>query len=141
MAGFLPDEGATLITNLLFRNTEPDRGTSLQLALVTNIFLSKITPTASTLTEPTGTGYARITLNDIGWGTHTTSVGNAAGVAVYPKQTFTAGAGGWTGGIYGYAILTTGTSPRIISMESDPQAPVTMNQGDTYIVTPRITVA
>ena len=135
MAGLLPNEGETLIANLVFKNADVDRGTNLELVLFTNTTAPE-TITAASLTQPTGTGYGAITLTDASW-----TITNDT--ASYALQTFTGGAGGWTGDIYGYAILTTGTTPRIIAIEVDPDVsvPYTINENDTYDITPNITVA
>ena len=132
MAGFTPNEGETLCNNLLYKNADVDRGTNLQLVLFTNAAPGE-TITAATLTQPTGTGYAPISLVDGTW-----NVTND--VASYAQQTFTGGVGGWTGAIQGYAILTTGTTPRILDIEVDSvNAPLTINENDTYKITPSIT--
>lgn len=133
MAGFLPDEGETLVANLVFKNTDADRGTDTELVLFTNVTPSE-TITEATLTEPTGTGYARINLTDASWSV-------VADLASYAQQTFTGGAGGWTGSIQGYAVVTKGTTPRILAIEVDGNGPYTVNENDTYKVTPQITVA
>lgn len=133
MAGFLPNEGETLMANLVFKNADVDRGTDLELLLFTNSSPGE-TITEATLTEPTGTGYARITLTDASWSV-------SGDVASYAQQTFTAGSGGWTGSIQGYAIVTKGTTPRIVAIEVDGNGPYTLNENDTYKITPNITVA
>lgn len=133
MPGFLPDEGETLVGNLVFKNADVDRGTTLSLVLFTNVAPDE-TITAATLTQPTGTGYAAISLADASWSV-------VADLASYALQTFTAGAGGWTGSVQGYAVLTTGTTPRILAIEVDASGPYTFSENDTYDVTPQITVA
>lgn len=133
MAGFLPDEGETLVANLVFKNADVDRGTDTELVLFTNVTPAE-TITEATLTEPTGTGYARINLTDASWSV-------ASDLASYAQQTFTGGAGGWTGSIQGYAVVTKGTTPRILAIEVDGNGPYTINENDTYKVTPQITVA
>jgi len=133
MAGITPNEGETLVANLIYPNADVDRGTNLDLVLFTNATIDE-TITEATLTQPTGTGYAAISLVDGTW----TVVGDTAS---YAEQTFTAGVGGFTGSIYGYAILTTGTTPRILDIEVDPNGPYTMNENDTYKITPNITIA
>lgn len=133
MAGLLPNEGETLVANLLFKNADVDRGTNLDLLLFTNTTAPE-TITEATITEPTGTGYARITLTDASW----TVTGDTAS---YALQTFTGGAGGWTGSIYGYAIVTKGTTPRIVAIEVDAAGPYTIAENDTYDITPNITIA
>lgn len=135
MAGWLPNEGETFIANMIIKNVTTDRGTNLELLLFTNALGSPDeTITAATLTEPTGGGYARKTLTDGSW-----TVTNDT--ATYAKQTFTATGGAMTGAIYGYAIVTKGTTPRIIAIEIDSNAPYTMLENDTYDVTPTIKVA
>ena len=133
MAGFTPNEGETLIANLIFANADVDRGTDLELLLFTNSEPGE-TITAATLTEPTGTGYSRIALTDGSW----TVTGDTAS---YALQTFTTGTGGWSGSVQGYAIVTTGTTPRILTIEVDPNGPYTFNENDTYDVTPNVTIA
>ena len=133
MAGFLPNEGQALNANLALRNADVDRGVGLELLLFTNTAPSA-TITAATLTEPVGTGYARIPLNDALW----TGTGSTLS---YAQQTFTGGAGGWTGSIQGYAIVSTGVTPRIMAIEVDPNGPYTIAVNDTYKITPNITYA
>lgn len=133
MAGFLPNEGETLNANLVLKNADVDRGTTLELILFTNAAPGE-TITAATLTQPTGTGYAAITLTDASW----TVTGDTG---AYALQTFTGGAGGWTGSIQGYAIITTGTTPRIVAIEVDAAGPYTIAENDTYDITPNITYA
>lgn len=132
MAGFTPNEGEALVADLLV-NVTTDRGTDLELGLFTNVTPGE-TITEATLTEPTGTGYARITLTD---GSFTGS----ADTKSYAQQTFTGGSGGWTGSIQGYFIATTGTTPRILVIEVDAAGPYTIAENDTYKITPNITVA
>lgn len=129
MAGFLPDEGEVLNQNLVLNNADVDRGTDLELLLFTNVAPGE-SITEATLVEPTGTGYARINLTDASW---------VAGS--FAQQTFTGGAGGWTGSVQGYAIVTKGTTPRIIAIEVDAAGPHTINEDDTYKITPNIAYA
>jgi hypothetical protein len=133
MAGILPNEGEHLVANLLFKNADADRGTDLDIGLFTNTTAPE-TITAATLTEPTGGSYARKTLTDASW-----TVTNDT--ASYAAQTFTATGSAYTGSIYGYFIVTKGTTPRIISIEVDNAGPYTMAQNDTYTITPTVTVA
>lgn len=133
MAGITPNEGETLCGNLIYKNADVDRGTILQLVLFTNTSISE-TITEATLSQPTGGGYAPITLIDANWVV-------SGDLSTYAQQTFTAGAGGYTGTIYGYAILTTGTTPRILDIEVDGTGPYTMSENDTYKITPNITIA
>ncbi len=136
MSGGTADEGAKVIADLLYVGSNADRGSSLQLGLFTNTGnLAALKALALTaITEPSGTGYARITLANASW---SRSVGSSS----YALQTFTAGAGGWTGQVYGYFIATTGTTPRLLHIEIDPAGPYTMNNGDHYDVTPNTLIA
>lgn len=134
MAGLLPNEGETLVGNLVFKNADVDRGTNLELLLFTNSTGVDETITAATLTEPTGGGYARKTLTDGSW----TVTGDTAS---YAQQTFTVAGTDYSANVYGYAIVTTGTTPRIVAVEIDPNGPYTMTVGDTYDITPNITIA
>lgn len=133
LVGFLPDEGEAMIAQWLCGNTTTDKGTNLDLLLFTNVSPGE-TITAATLTEPSGTGYARITLTDGSWT-------GSADTRSYAEQTFTAGAGGWTGSVQGYAIVSKGTTARIVTIEVDSNGPYTFAENDTYKITPNITLA
>ena len=133
MAGFLPNEGEAFVADFVIKNVTTDRGTDLELGLFTNAAADE-TITEATLTEPTGTGYARKTLTDASWT-------GSADARSYAVQTFTGGAGGWTGSIYGYFIVTKGTTPRILAIEIDGSGPYTIAENDTYAITPTITLA
>lgn len=129
MTGFTPDEGKTLVARNITKQDDPDRGTDLELLLFTNAVVDN-TITEATLTEPVGAGYARKTLTDANWG--------MSGVqSIYVLQTFSAGAGGWTGDVYGYAIVTKGTTPRILTIEVDVNGPYNFSlENSKYDVTP-----
>ena len=135
MAGFTPNEGETLIAQVIHQRTHADRDADLELGLFTNAAADE-TLTEATVSEPTGTGYARITLTDASW-----SITND--VASYAQQTFTGGAGGWTGSIYGYFIASksSGGTQRLLYVEIDGNGPYTINENDTYKITPNITIA
>jgi len=135
MAGFTPDEGETLIAQMIHQRTHADRDADLELGLFTNLAPGE-TLTHAAITEPTGTGYARITLVDASWSV----VGDTASHA---QQTFTGGAGGWTGSIQGYFIATksAGGTKRLLYVEVDGNGPYTINENDTYKITPNIAIA
>lgn len=135
MAGFVPDEGEALIANMVFKRVLTDRDADLELGLFTNSSPGE-TITEATLTEPSGTGYARIDLTDASW---TGSTDTRA----YAEQTFTGGSGGWTGSVQGYFIATksSGGTQRIVAIEVDSSGPYTINEDDTYAITPSCTVA
>lgn len=134
MAGFTPDEGEKLIADIICKRVLTDHPVDLWLGLFTNAAASETT-THAAITEPTGTGYARITLTDGSWT-------GAADVRSYPMSTFTGGAGGWTGDIYGYFIATkAGGTQRVLWIEIDPSGPYTIAENDTYDVTLNVTFA
>lgn len=133
MAGFTPDEGEKLVADVIYKRDLTDRIADLELGLFTNAGADE-TLTHAAVTEPTGTGYARITLTDATWT-------GAADVRSYPQQTFTGGAGGWTGSVRGYFICTKGATKRLLHVEIDPNGPYTINNLDTYKVTLNNTVA
>ncbi len=132
MAGFTPDEGEKLIAQIIHLRTHGDRAVDMELGLFTNAAPGEAI-TEATITEPTGTGYARITLTDASW-----SITGA--VASYAQQTFTGGAGGWTGSIQGYFIASKGSVQRLFYVEVDGNGPYTINENDTYKITPNITI-
>lgn len=133
MAGFCPDEGEKLIADLVWKRDQTDRIADLELGLFTNVAPGE-TITQASITEPSGTGYARISLTDASW----TGTGDAR---AYAQQTFTGGAGGWTGSVQGYFICTKGATKRLIAVEVDPSGPYTIGAGDTYKITPNNTHA
>ena len=138
-AGFRPDEGEILSGQMLLKNkwvstfqTNADRVADLELLLFTNVAPGE-TITLATITEPTGTGYGRIVLTDATW--------TEADPFTYAQQTFTAGSGGWSGSVQGYAIASklggTGTA-RLLAIEVDGNGPYTFAENDTYKITPQI---
>jgi len=135
MAGFTPNEGETLIAQVIHQRIHADRDATLELGLFTNAAADEDL-TEATVTEPTGTGYARIVLTDATWDV-------TGAVASYAQQTFTGGAGGWTGSIYGYfvASVSSGGTQRLLYVEIDGNGPYTINENDTYKITPNITIS
>lgn len=135
MAGFTPNESETLIANIIHKRLLTDRDADLELGLFTNAAPGE-TITEATITEPTGTGYARKTLTDASWDV-------TGDLASYAQQVFTGGAGGWSGSVQGYFIATkaSGGTPRLLYVEVDSNGPYTINEDDTYSITPNVTVA
>lgn len=134
MVGVTTDEGETLIANLMYPQVATDRGVRLDLGLTGNATLAE----ASTLTnvnEPSvANGYARIALANSAWSV-TGDVANTA------AQTFTASGGPIEPAVQGYFIVSTGSTPRLVHYEIDPSPPGVLNDGDSYQITPTITVA
>lgn len=132
MVAIVPIEGRTLRGNLILRGGDVDRGINLEFGLFTNVGVDE-TITAAAITEPVGTGYARITLLDANWV-------ETNGIYTYAEQVFTGGAGDWVGDIYGSFIMTTGTVPRLIGLDLHPAAPHTIVENQNYRVTPQISM-
>lgn len=126
MAGFTPNEGENAIATILYKRDLTDRDANLVIGLFTNVAPDE-TITEATLTEPSGTGYARQVLTDASW-----TVTNDT--ATFPTVTFTAGAGGWTGSVQGYFLATqsAGGTQRLLHLEVDPNGPYTFTENDTY---------
>jgi len=137
MAGFTPDEGELLIANMVQKGADVNRGTGLQLGLMTNVGPTEATVLAS-ITEPTGGGYARIALADATW---TNATAGGITTSVYPQQTFTVTGTAYTGSVTGYFVVTTGTAPKLLYVETDPNGPYTLNVNDTYKITLNITIS
>lgn len=135
MAGFTPNEGETLIVQVVHQRTHADRDANLELGLMIDVSPAE-TITEATISEPVGTGYARKTLTDGSW----SIVGDSVS---YAQQTFTAGAGGWTGAVTGYFIcsISAGGTQRLLYVEEDAAGPFTMTENDEYRVIPNITVS
>lgn len=130
--GLSPNEGETMRGALLLNNTTTDRGTNIDLILFTNSSGVDETIAAASLTQPSGGGYATKTLTDGSW------TESPQGQWNYALQQFSF-SGAVTGSVYGYALLSKGTTPRIIGIEVDANGPYTFGNGDTYDVTPQNT--
>lgn len=134
MAGFTPDEGETLIGQVIHQRTHLDRDANLELGLFTTAAPGE-TITEATIAEPTGGGYARIDLTDASWSV-------TGGVASYAQQTFTCSGTDYSANVYGYFIATkaAGGTQRLLYVEIDAAGPYDINVGDTYKITPNITI-
>jgi len=135
MSGILTDEGEAVLLDVLIRQSSADRGIGLQLGLFTNASVGEAT-TLTQISEPTGGGYARRTLADAGW-TRTGSV------IRFSAQVFTATGTDMVGLIRGYFLATTGTTPRLLVLEVDPNVPggFSLRLADSYTITPTLTAA
>jgi hypothetical protein len=136
MAGVLTNEGKHLLAEVIHQRTHVDRDADLKLGLFTNASGLSAASALANITVPTGTGYASKTLTDASWSV-------TLGVASYAQQTFTGGAGGWSGAVYGYYIYTiaAGGTARLLYYEIDASGPYTINENDTYKITPGITIS
>jgi hypothetical protein len=134
MAGFTPNEGETLIAQVIHQRTHADRDADLELGLFTDTSPGE-TITEATISEPTGGGYSRITLTDASW--------NVSGdTADYAQQTFTVTGTDYSANVYGYFIATksSGGTQRLLYVEIDGNGPYDLNVDDTYKITPNITI-
>lgn len=129
MTAIIPTEGKVVRARMIYKRDLTDRDADLELALFTNVSPGP-SITEATLTEPTGTGYARIALADADW------VDNGDGTIDIASKVFTAGTGGWSGDVQGYAVITNaaGGTKRILAIEVDPDGPYTLSENDTYTV-------
>ncbi len=136
MAGFTPNEGETLIAEILYKRDLTDRDADLELGLYTNTTGVDETITEATITEPTGGGYARKDLTDASW----TVNGDEA---TYAQQTFTASGSDYSAAVQGYFIATksSGGTKRLLHVEDDPDGPFSITDGDSYNVDLSNTVA
>ena len=129
----LVDEGENRILNILLGATAVDA--TLYLGLYTNTTEPAETANLAAITEPSGNGYARISLSR---GANWTISGD---LATYLEQTFTA-TGVW-GNVYGYFIATSsdGTG-KLLFVEQFSNGPYNVqNNGDAIKVTPKIRAA
>ena len=132
MAGFTPDEGETLIAQVIHQRTHIDRAATMELGLFTTATPTE-TITEATIAEPTGGGYARKTLTDATWAV-------TGGVATYAQQTFTVVTTDYVGNIVGYFVSSVGTTQRLLYVEIDGAGPYDMNVNDTYKIDLSITI-
>ena len=132
-AGFTPNEGEKMLGDYVYKAITTDRTANMELGLFTNVAPTE-TITHATLTQPTGTGYAVKVITDATW-----TVTND--LSTYPLQTFTGGAGGWTGSVQGYFLNTNGVAKRILHIEVDAAGPFTIAENDTYDITLSNTIA
>ena len=135
MPGFTPNEGEAFIGRYVYQRILTDRDATLELGLFTNVAPDE-TITEAAITEPTGGGYARKVLTDASWT-------GPADVWTYAQQTFTAGAGGYTGDVQGWFIATVsaGGTQRCLHIEIDTAGPYTMGEDSTYSINLSNTVA
>lgn len=135
MAGFVPNEGEHLIGELVFENNQTDRDADLELGLFTDAAPDE-TITEATISEPTGGSYARKDLTDASW-----TITND--VAAYAEQTFSVSGSDYSDDVVGYFIATksSGGTQRLLVVEIDGNGPYDLNDGDTYAITPSITLA
>jgi len=126
MAGITPLEGQDYIADLVYEQTLVAQALTLGLFTNTAGILTESSVWAN-INEPTGTGYAEITLTAATW---TIASG---GVATYPLQVWTATAD-WNLPVYGYYLRTGEGTPRLLHFEYKGAGPRTMSAGNKYSV-------
>jgi len=129
-----PNEAQKVMADLIFPQSNADRGTSLELGLMTNSAGLSVASVLADITEPTGGSYARISLTDANWSV------DADGTASYAKQTFVASGSAYSADITGFFIATAGTTPKLLHFQIE-DAVVTVGANESYSVTPIIDVA
>lgn len=126
---FFVNEGEELFANMLFRNDASGRPANLELLLFTDAVVVSESSTYADVAahEITGGNYARKTLLDANW-TKTN------GVYSYPAQKFTPQTTGFTGNVQGAAIVTKGSSPKLLFIITDSISPVVIGANSDYNV-------
>ena len=128
------DEGEHRTADILFGSQAVDA--TLYMGLFTDVTEPAETATLATITElPVASNYARIALTRGTW-----TVTND--YAQYAQQTFTATGGNW-GSVYGYFICTgsSGTTGKLLGVETFSNGPYTINDGDSVRITPKVSIA
>jgi hypothetical protein len=129
MAGIMHDEGENRVLNILFEATS-----DYELRLFTSPTVAPgETDAFAAFTEPSGSGYAVITLTR---GTDWTVTADEATCA---QKTFTASGGAW-GNVYGYFICVA-TTHEIIFSELFSDGPYNIVDGGSVKVTAKIKAA
>lgn len=131
MAGIMHNEGENRVLNILFEATAVE---NYELRLFTVPTIAPVeTEVFTDFTEPSGNGYAAITL------TRGTDWGVAADLATAVQKTFTASGGNW-GNTYGYFIVVP-SSHEVIFSELFSDGPYNVVDGGSVKVTAKITAA
>lgn len=128
---YTPAEGLKVMAELIFKQANADRGSSLELGLFTNSSGLSASSVLADITEPTGGTYARIALTDASWTV------DANALAEYAKQTFVAIGSAFSAPIYGFFIATTGTAPKLFHFQVESSS-ATVSENESYSVTPKI---
>ena len=124
MAGLSVDEGREYFAGLLYKG-------NTQETLVLGLFTAPTAPTVATtwadITQPSGAGYAEITLVEATWTV------SSLGVATYPQQTWTATADWSPGDVVGYYIRNNNATKVLIHTENGPNV-FPVYDGNVYTV-------
>ncbi len=128
------NEGETNVGDIYLRNQA--QNPNLYLGLYTNITEPAETDTLAQITEPVGSGYARIALAPADW------TESPQGTFANLQKTFTASGGNW-GNVYGYFICTvlSGTAGKLIAVEQFIDGPYNVTDGSSVKVTPKVVIS
>lgn len=126
MAGFTTNEGLEYLGTIIYKGATQE---NLTLGLFTNITGDLTTASEwADVTQPTGTGYAEVSL------VQGTFVVSATGVVTYPQQSWTA-TDDWTSGdVYGYYIRNNAGTPILLHVQYRDDGVFTMTEGRRYTV-------
>jgi hypothetical protein len=131
MAGILHDEGENRVLNILYEATAVE---NYELRLFTSPTIAPVeTDAFAAFTEPSGNGYAVITLTR---GTDWTITDDEA---VAAQKTFTAAGGAW-GNVYGY-FTCVASSHEVMHSELFSDGPYNIVDGGSVKVTCKIKAA
>jgi hypothetical protein len=126
------DEGETAIGNVFFKGSaQPD----IYLGLYENSVEPAEDATLASLTEQSGSGYARIQLADGDWSE------SPIGTFTNTQKTFTASGGDW-GDQYGYFLCdcASGTAGDLFAVEHFSDGPYAVNDGWSVKITPKVAI-
>jgi len=129
------DEGEDDVLDVYFSNDQAHR-TSLWVGLYKDSTEPAEGATIATITEETGSGYARQEITDAQW-----TVG--AGPTATAVQVTFAATGDWTGAVRGY-FLTTVVTPAaglLLAVEHFPDPGYTVTNGGSVKVTCKVTAS
>lgn len=130
MLDIIPKEGYQFINSFFYSQDSSDRGTNLDLMLIKNKSINEDIQ-YSDLIELDATSYSRIELIDSNWNISTTK-------ASYTRQVFTVGVEDIFSEVTGYAIVTKGTSPKILSIGLNKYGSINVSSEGEFAVTPQI---
>jgi hypothetical protein len=127
------DDGETEVGNVYLKGQSR---TPFYLGLYMNATEPAEGAALSSITEPSGNGYARIVLADADWTEQATK-----GEFLHTQKAFSASGGNW-GQVYGYFITdqASGTAGKLKSVEHFSDGPYTVNANWAVKVTPKIVI-
>ena len=126
MPGITVDEGKNYIGNVLHKGATQENVT---LGLFTNASGTLDTTSQwSDITQPSGSGYAEISL------TQGNFVVSATGVITYPQQSWTASADWSPGDVYGYYVRNNAGTPILLYIQYRDDGVFSMTDGQVYTV-------